>query len=177
MDQEKKKEAEEDPKKPSSAKKIEKSQLLFGEYFATSEILKQQTQLLSETITNMLNSISIKQYEPLAKTIEVLEESTKASMRILTDSIKIPIISPELIKIMQELSQSQAETQENFRYMMRYSDANIENIKTGLNGTIHAQNAYIELLERTLEEKDERIKQLEQIIDDTKKKKPDSSIV
>jgi DNA repair exonuclease SbcCD ATPase subunit len=104
-----------------------------------------------------------------------MEESTKMIMMAMADNMRVPIINPEILGNIDEIAKTYSELNRAVRDISdltyigdKEALKNIINIK--MEGTMRAQNAYIEALERELREKEEVIRQLLEIIDEKKKK-------
>jgi GTP:adenosylcobinamide-phosphate guanylyltransferase len=126
-------------------------------YFKSIREAMRRGQLLSDSMKYAIESIDTSYLKSMAESVRMLDESIIITMKIMADSIKIPIVSPGIIRTLQELSESQRSTTRIIKNITSVCNAGKFEaykgiINTGLSGTMRAQNAYIEAIERELKD-------------------------
>jgi len=138
------------------------------------EAAMQQGRIFEE-MSKAIGNVGMSSIMSSLRDFKTMEESTKMIMMAMADNMRVPIINPEILGNIDEIAKTYSELNRAVRDISdltyigdKEALKNIINIK--MEGTMRAQNAYIEALERELREKEEVIRQLLEIIDEKKKK-------
>jgi len=178
MSEEKK---EKDKKDEKSDETDRKTPITYPGIAALAAIEK-QSKMLQEVMQRVNSNAMSSGLMQIAETLRIANESTMESMRRIHLTVTAQMIPPELLARLNEASKSFELTRNSMatismpNYLIN-PEAFEEDIVPGLHATIRTLSSQILTLEEIIKEKDERISQLEQMLDDRKKKKPDSSIV
>jgi hypothetical protein len=171
MSQDEKKDREESEEKTSekedkAAKTIVLSVAAYSEAAQAAMVIGR---VASESVRKMIESLAMANAAAYLESYKVMQESMNNTITAMANSIKIPVMNPELIRSINDVARSYSEINsimgEAKPYLVRQGSLN-----TKMEGTMRAQNAYIEALERELESKVEEVRELRDRLEEKKKK-------
>jgi vacuolar-type H+-ATPase subunit I/STV1 len=138
------------------------------------EAAVEQIRLFEEHAKKVTEMIDVVSFSSSLENIKKFEESTRITVKVMEDSVKINIINTETSKYLDELKEIYFELNQEIVDIPNVSivsqGALINDMNTKMKETIRAQNAYIESLEKELTQKEDEIRQLRTLIEEKKKK-------
>lgn len=147
---------------------------------AIVEMQKQQ-ELLAKEMHQIIENAQRSGLAQIADSVRIANQSMAETMKHFQSVSASFIIPPALIQELLRFKTDIEATRSSMTIMLNPDLITRESIQRdiipGLHAAIRGLGSQIKILEAIIKEKDEYIKQLEQRLDDKKKKDPDSSIV
>jgi hypothetical protein len=138
-----------------------------------------QIKLFDENLKRTLEVIDIASFSSSIESLKKYEELTNVTMKVMDNSIKFNFVDSTVTDYLDELQNVYYDLNQEIADVPNVSilsqKALLNDIATKMEGTIRAQNAYIESLEKVLTHREAEIRQLRAAIEEKKKK--DTSII
>jgi hypothetical protein len=171
MSQDEKKDKDKSEKKTSEEENKTTNKIILSvvAYSKAAEATMEIGKIATESMKKMMDSIAMVNASAYLASYKRMQESMNVTMMAIANSIKIPVMNPELVRSINEVARNYSEINsiigEAKPYLVRK-----DNLNTKMEGTMRAQNAYIEALERELKSKEEEVRELKERLEETKRK-------